>query len=181
MHDQFDVSLEDDDLLGEVELTTTLIIAASEADEHLPRRRSTGSWASTPRQPQRLTPRPPAPPQQVANSTGPLVRSDSTYCPGPGCRSSTTAARRGPLHRGTGRRSPRPARAPVRAASVARVSASVRAASSSSKAIATRTRAVRHPAIANPVRVHLARPREQRVGLGLVVGVGGRHRQGPQA
>ncbi len=35
MHDQFDVTLEDDDLLGEVELTTTLIIAASEAEEHL--------------------------------------------------------------------------------------------------------------------------------------------------
>jgi hypothetical protein len=33
--DQFDVSLEDSDLLGEVELTTNLIIAASEADEHL--------------------------------------------------------------------------------------------------------------------------------------------------
>lgn len=35
MRDQFDVTLEDDDLLGEVELTTTLIIAASESDEHL--------------------------------------------------------------------------------------------------------------------------------------------------
>lgn len=35
MHDQFDVTLEDDDLLGEVELTTSLIIAASESDEHL--------------------------------------------------------------------------------------------------------------------------------------------------
>ena len=35
MHDQFDVSLEDRDLLGEVELTTNLIIAASEADDHL--------------------------------------------------------------------------------------------------------------------------------------------------
>ena len=35
MHDQFDVSLEDADLLGEVELTTNLIIAASERDEHL--------------------------------------------------------------------------------------------------------------------------------------------------
>ena len=34
-HDQFDVTLEDADLLGEVELTTNLIIAASEADEHL--------------------------------------------------------------------------------------------------------------------------------------------------
>ena len=35
MHDQFDVTLEDADLLGEVELTTNRIIAASEADEHL--------------------------------------------------------------------------------------------------------------------------------------------------
>lgn len=35
VHDQFDVSLEDADLLGEVELTTNLIIAASECDEHL--------------------------------------------------------------------------------------------------------------------------------------------------
>ncbi len=35
MPDQFDVSLEDSDLLGEVELTTNLIIAASETDEHL--------------------------------------------------------------------------------------------------------------------------------------------------
>ena len=34
VHDQFDVSLEDADLLGEVELTTNLIIAASESDEH---------------------------------------------------------------------------------------------------------------------------------------------------
>ena len=36
MHDQFDVTLEDSDLLGEVELTTNLIIAASEADAVLP-------------------------------------------------------------------------------------------------------------------------------------------------
>ena len=35
VHDQFDVTLEDSDLLGEVELTTNLIIAASETDEHL--------------------------------------------------------------------------------------------------------------------------------------------------
>ncbi|CAN5326669.1 hypothetical protein BH09ACT12_BH09ACT12_31200 [soil metagenome] len=35
MHDQFDVTLEDVDLLGEVELTTNLIIAASEADDML--------------------------------------------------------------------------------------------------------------------------------------------------
>ncbi|MFC7493193.1 MULTISPECIES: hypothetical protein [unclassified Nocardioides] len=32
MQDQFDISLEDSDLLGEVELTTNLIIAASETD-----------------------------------------------------------------------------------------------------------------------------------------------------
>jgi hypothetical protein len=35
VHDQFDISLEDSDLLGEVELTTNLIIAASESDAHL--------------------------------------------------------------------------------------------------------------------------------------------------
>lgn len=35
MYDQFDVTLEDSDLLREVELTTNLIIAASEADEPL--------------------------------------------------------------------------------------------------------------------------------------------------
>jgi len=32
VHDQFDISLEDKELLGEVELTTNLIIAASESD-----------------------------------------------------------------------------------------------------------------------------------------------------
>ena len=37
MHDQFDVTLEDVDLLGEVELTTNLIIAASEAEAMLSR------------------------------------------------------------------------------------------------------------------------------------------------
>jgi hypothetical protein len=35
VHDQFDVTLEDGDLLGEVELTTTLMIAASETEDHL--------------------------------------------------------------------------------------------------------------------------------------------------
>ena len=35
MHDQFDVTLEDSDLLGEVELTTNLIIAATESDDAL--------------------------------------------------------------------------------------------------------------------------------------------------
>ncbi len=35
MHDQFDISLEDSDLLGEVELTTNLIVAASSADDAL--------------------------------------------------------------------------------------------------------------------------------------------------
>lgn len=32
MQDPFDVTLEDGDLLGEVELTTSLIVAASESD-----------------------------------------------------------------------------------------------------------------------------------------------------
>lgn len=35
MSDQFDVSLEDGDLLAEVELTTNLIIAATESDDRL--------------------------------------------------------------------------------------------------------------------------------------------------
>ncbi|UUW90092.1 hypothetical protein ABFU82_15440 [Nocardioides sp. WV_118_6] len=35
MADQFDVTLEDGDLLVEVELTTNLIIAASSSDERL--------------------------------------------------------------------------------------------------------------------------------------------------
>ena len=36
VHDQFDVTLEDNELLAEVELTTSLIIAASETDgDHL--------------------------------------------------------------------------------------------------------------------------------------------------
>ncbi|HXH80468.1 hypothetical protein [Nocardioides sp.] len=36
MYDQFDVSLEDGDLLGEVELVTTLMIAASEYEGRMP-------------------------------------------------------------------------------------------------------------------------------------------------
>lgn len=35
MNDQFDVSLEDSDLLSEVELTTNLIVAAAEYERHL--------------------------------------------------------------------------------------------------------------------------------------------------
>lgn len=35
MHDQFDVTLEDAELLREVELTTNLIVAASESEDHL--------------------------------------------------------------------------------------------------------------------------------------------------
>ena len=35
MQDPFEVTLDDEDLLGEVELTTNLIIAASEAEDHL--------------------------------------------------------------------------------------------------------------------------------------------------
>lgn len=33
--DQFDVTLQDDDLLEEVELVATLMVAATEAEEHL--------------------------------------------------------------------------------------------------------------------------------------------------
>ena len=35
MDDQFDVSLEDDDLLNEVELTANLMVAANQAERHL--------------------------------------------------------------------------------------------------------------------------------------------------
>jgi hypothetical protein len=35
MSEQFDASLVDPELMGEVELTTNLIVAASETDEHL--------------------------------------------------------------------------------------------------------------------------------------------------
>ncbi|QIK75191.1 hypothetical protein [Nocardioides piscis] len=57
MHDQFDVTLEDDDLLGEVELTTTLIIAASESDDHLSQAEIDELLGVTPSAP----PAPPAP------------------------------------------------------------------------------------------------------------------------
>jgi len=65
VHDQFDVTLEDADLLGEVELTTNLIVAASESDEHL----------STAEIDQILGV---VPGQQDAKSTGPEERSEST-------------------------------------------------------------------------------------------------------
>ena len=52
MHDQFDVTLEDGDLLGEVELTTTLIIAASESEEHLSLAELDRLLGVTPRRPQ---------------------------------------------------------------------------------------------------------------------------------
>jgi len=52
VHDQFDVTLEDGDLLGEVELTTTLIIAASESDDHLSQDEIDRLLGITPRKPQ---------------------------------------------------------------------------------------------------------------------------------
>lgn len=52
VHDQFDVTLEDGDLLGEVELTTTLIIAASESEEHLSQEEIDRLLGVTPRKPQ---------------------------------------------------------------------------------------------------------------------------------
>ncbi len=51
MHDQFDVTLEDGDLLGEVELTTTLIIAASESEDHLSQDEIDRILGVTPRRP----------------------------------------------------------------------------------------------------------------------------------
>ena len=75
MPDQFDVSLEDSDLLGEVELTTNLIIAASETDEHL----------SDAEIDEILGVAPPAPAERVVRrlnrsrtAAGPVLRSDST-------------------------------------------------------------------------------------------------------
>ena len=47
MDDQLNVPLEDAELLAEVELTTNLIIAASEAEAPCRRPRSTGCWAWT--------------------------------------------------------------------------------------------------------------------------------------
>lgn len=55
MHDQFDVTLEDGDLLGEVELTTTLIIAASESDEHLSQAEIDALLGVTPVRPRRAS------------------------------------------------------------------------------------------------------------------------------
>ncbi len=52
MHDQFNVTLEDVDLLGEVELTTNLIIAASESDEHLSSAEIDAILGVTPERPQ---------------------------------------------------------------------------------------------------------------------------------
>lgn len=52
MHDQFDVTLEDGDLLSEVELTTSLIIAASESDEHLSQEQIDALLGVSPRAPQ---------------------------------------------------------------------------------------------------------------------------------
>ena len=77
MHDQFDVTLEDGDLLGEVELTTTLIIAASESDDHLSARGDRPPPRGQPRA-SRRTDCAATPLSRSANSTGPLVRSDST-------------------------------------------------------------------------------------------------------
>lgn len=48
MGDQFDVSLEDAELLDEVELTTSLIIAASESDRSLSQAEIDGILGVTP-------------------------------------------------------------------------------------------------------------------------------------
>ena len=130
--DQFDVSLEDSDLLGEVELTTNLIIAASETDEHLtdaeideilgvaPDARLTAP-ASPPRRTTSLSRSRTAP----ARCSGPRARTR----PGRGVSRITTSEPCGGhrRRRGTGRRRCRPGPAPGPRASVARVSALVRA------------------------------------------------------
>ena len=77
MYDQFDVTLEDADLLGEVELTTNLIIAASESDDHLSQEeidRILGIDVARPSPRSRAARRSP---QQVANSTGPSLRAEN--------------------------------------------------------------------------------------------------------
>jgi len=61
MHDQFDVTLEDADLLGEVELTTNLIIAASESEEHLSQEEIDRILGVTPQRP----PEPPEPRREI--------------------------------------------------------------------------------------------------------------------
>ena len=76
MHDQFDVTLEDGDLLSEVELTTTLIIAASESEDHLSQAEIDQLLGVTPRHAA----------GSESDSAGreehrPVERSDSTYSP----------------------------------------------------------------------------------------------------
>ena len=60
MPDQLDVTLEDGDLLGEVELATTLIVAAGQSDDHLSQDEIDRLLGCAPPQPQGLTPGPPA-------------------------------------------------------------------------------------------------------------------------
>ena len=52
MDDQLNVPLEDSELLAEVELTTNLIIAASESEEHLSQEEIDRILGVTPRKPQ---------------------------------------------------------------------------------------------------------------------------------
>ena len=173
MPDQFDVSLEDSDLLGEVELTTNLIIAASETDEHLTdaeideilgrrarsarliRRRSSRAAGVRLRR------------QQVAKSTGPVLRSESTDASGRGVSCITTSEPCAVTEVTRNRSSkvpPWPGAGPR--ASAARVSALVRATSSSANSKATRTRAVGLVGHRERrVRVHLAGRGEQLLGL----------------
>lgn len=53
MGDQFDVTLEDPELLQEVELTTNLIVAASESEGHLSQEEIDRILGVTPRRPPR--------------------------------------------------------------------------------------------------------------------------------
>ena len=154
MHDQFDVTLEDSDLLGEVELTTNLIIAASEADGRLTQEEidrllaSRSPAADVSLRPPRPRPRPR---QQVANSTGPLLRSDRTYCPAPApgrAPPCSPAARRRPHGNRSAKSPPCPgAGPPARSARLG-----VR------RACVVVLEGHRHPDVATGLRGHRERP-----------------------
>ena len=149
MPDQFDVSLEDSDLLGEVELTTNLIIAASETDEHLSDAEIDeilGVAAAR----RRLIPQPRQPRlgSTVASAgreehrTGAEVREHARVRPRLSAASPPESRARSPTSPGTGRRRCRPGPVPAPRERGPRVGVGPRA-SSSANSKATRTRAVR--------------------------------------
>ena len=75
MDDQFDVPLEDAELLDEVELTTSLMIAASESDEPLCQRRDRPAARAVPSPRSRVAADP-----VVRRRSGPSYRRTSPGC-----------------------------------------------------------------------------------------------------